>query len=145
MWVLLCLLRFLLGLFITVSFGAAILFVNNSVTFDKLGAVNGLAVSLTALTRFGDNLHISNMHSHHTLTHTNRCISPVLSGSIFSLSLSKSTTDFGFPVNYHLVFVMFSSVFLSAVFMAACLPKSINKQMIIEDIETNEETEDSIT
>ena len=33
------------------AFGAITLLINNSVTFDKLGAVNGLAVSLTAFFR----------------------------------------------------------------------------------------------
>ena len=30
----------------------SILFINNSVTFDKLGAVNGLGTTLTALFRY---------------------------------------------------------------------------------------------
>ena len=34
------------------AFGALLLFINNSVTFDKLGAFNGLAGTLTALFRY---------------------------------------------------------------------------------------------
>ena len=39
----------------------------------------------------------------------------------------------GFPFNYNLVFVLFGGVFLSTVFLATCLPASLNKQKIIED------------
>ena len=34
------------------TFCASFLFINNSVTFSQLGSVNGLAVSLTSLTRY---------------------------------------------------------------------------------------------
>ena len=39
-------------IFVSSSFASTILFINNSVTFDKLGAINGLAVSMTAITRY---------------------------------------------------------------------------------------------
>lgn len=39
----------------TAGFAATSLFINNSVTPDKLGAINGLAVSLTSLFRYCNN------------------------------------------------------------------------------------------
>ena len=36
---------------ISVDFAITILFINNSVTFDKVGAINGLAMSMTSLFR----------------------------------------------------------------------------------------------
>jgi len=58
----------------------------------------------------------------------------VVCGSLFSASLSDATLAFGFPVDYNLVFLLLSSVFMATVFMAACLPLSINKQKIVEDL-----------
>ena len=52
LWVMLCSLKFLFMVFVSASFASTILFINNSVTFDKLGAINGLAVSMTAITRY---------------------------------------------------------------------------------------------
>jgi len=52
---------------------------------------------------------------------------------VFSLSLSESTMKIGFPLNYNLVFVCFSAIFVTCIFLVACLPTSINKQKIIED------------
>jgi hypothetical protein len=57
-----------------------------------------------------------------------------VSGTLFSVSLSDATLGFGFPVDYNLVFVFLSIVFMVTVFMVACLPVSINKQKIIEDL-----------
>ena len=62
-----------------------------------------------------------------------RCVSPVLSGVIFSLTLSETTLKIGFPLDYNFVFVMFSVTYLVSLLIVACLPKSINKQKIIED------------
>ena len=58
----------------------------------------------------------------------------MIAGSLFSVSLSDATLAFGFPVNYNLVFGVLSIVFMVTVFMVACLPVSINKQKIIEDL-----------
>ena len=57
-----------------------------------------------------------------------------MAGSLFSTSLSDATLAFGFPVNYNLVFIVMSIIFMVTVFMVACLPISINKQKIIEDL-----------
>ena len=55
-------------------------------------------------------------------------------GSLFSLSLSEGTREFGYPVDHNLVFVVLSVTFMVSVIMAACLPTSLNKQKIIEDL-----------
>ena len=48
----LCSMKYLFMVFVAIGFASTILFINNSVTFDKLGAVNGLAVSMTAIARY---------------------------------------------------------------------------------------------
>ena len=55
-------------------------------------------------------------------------------GALFSLSLSDTTSAFGYPVDYHLVFIILSLCFLVSVLMVACMPQSINHQKIIEDV-----------
>ena len=63
-----------------------------------------------------------------------RSFSLQILGSIFSASLSEATLEFGFPVDYNLVFVILSITMLVCVLMVACLPVSINHQKIIEDV-----------
>lgn len=48
----LCAMKYLIMVSISAGFASNILFINNSVTFDKLGAINGLAVSMTAIARY---------------------------------------------------------------------------------------------
>ena len=57
-----------------------------------------------------------------------RTISPVLNGVIWASSLSEENRRIGFPVDYHLIFVLFGAIYLSCVFIVALLPKSISKQ-----------------
>ena len=65
---------------------------------------------------------------------SSRSISPVVCGSLFSLGLSEKALAFGYPVDYNLAFVVLSATFMVTVFMASCLPTSLNKQKIIEDL-----------
>ena len=67
-----------------------------------------------------------------------RTIAPIFAGSVFAGSLSSATLQIGFPFNYNLIFVIFGTVFLSTVVMATCLPSSINKQKVIEDVDVEE-------
>lgn len=64
----------------------------------------------------------------------------MFSGSVFASSLSPATLAIGFPFDYNLIFVLFGLVFLGTVVMATCLPSTINKQKIIEDVVTVSET-----
>ena len=57
-----------------------------------------------------------------------RTVSPVLNGVIWAFSLSEENRRIGFPVDYHLIFVLFGFIYLVCVFIVALLPKSINKQ-----------------
>ncbi|XP_065902775.1 uncharacterized protein [Dysidea avara] len=83
------------------------LFINNSVTPDKLGAVNGLAITVTSLFR---------------------TFSPLMFGALYSLSLSDTTQHIGFPVDFHLIFILFSFVFLLSFIIVAFFPKRLEKQ-----------------
>ena len=89
------------------------------------------------------NLYRYNTHTHtHAHTHIHRTISPVFSGSIFSVSLSNDTREFGFPANHYLVFVIFGLVVFSSISMAAFLPESINRQKVEEKEEEEQEKEE---
>ena len=73
-----------------------------------------------------------------------RTIAPIFAGSVFAASLSPSTLAIGFPFNYNLIFVLFGVVFLSTVFLATCLPSSLNKQKIIEDATDDDEDDPEV-
>ena len=62
-----------------------------------------------------------------------RTLAPVVSGTVFSATLSPATRALGFPVNYSLIFVVFGGVWLLTIAMVTFLPESINRQKIIED------------
>ena len=51
LWFILCTVMLVIRIVISVDFAITILFINNSVTFDKVGAINGLAMSMTSLFR----------------------------------------------------------------------------------------------
>ena len=63
-----------------------------------------------------------------------RAVAPVVCGTFYSISLSESARNFGFPIDFHLVFVLLSLTFLVSVLMVACLPCSINHQKVVEDL-----------
>ena len=57
-----------------------------------------------------------------------RTVAPVFVGSIYSVSL---TDGLSFPLNYHLIFIIFGIIMLIVMVMVACLPKTINKQKVV--------------
>ena len=57
-----------------------------------------------------------------------RTVAPVFAGSIYSVSL---TDGLSFPLNYHLIFIIFAIIILIVMVMVACLPKTINKQKVV--------------
>ena len=63
-----------------------------------------------------------------------RTFSPLVAGGLFSLSLSSTLSGFSYPLDYRLVYLFFGFILLLCVFFVACLPLSINKQKIIEDV-----------
>ncbi|XP_065902795.1 uncharacterized protein [Dysidea avara] len=101
----------ILLLIIRVSFNNCIvaqgLFINNSVTPDKLGAVNGLGITVTSLFR---------------------TFAPIAFGAIYSLSLSDTAEDIGFPFDFHLIFILFSLTYLLTMVIVAFFPKRLDKQ-----------------
>eukprot|EP00731_Ephydatia_muelleri_P025325 Em0017g408a len=94
-------------------FSATSLLINNSVTKDKLGSVNGLAMSSTSLVR---------------------AAATSFTGGIYSLSLSEQHMKFGYPIDYHLTFIIFGFIVLLVIFVVAALPESINNHMKEEDV-----------
>lgn len=112
LWILLCLLMCVIRFGISIGFAATALFINNSVTFDKLGSVNGLAMTMTSVFRI---------------------VSPIFAGSVYSASLSKTTRSLGFPVNHHMIFIIFGFILFIVVIMTSLLPKSINNQKVVEE------------
>ena len=52
----------------------------------------------------------------------------MFAGSIYSVSL---TDGLSFPLNYHLIFIIFAVIMLIVMVMVACLPKTINKQKVV--------------
>lgn len=106
LWCVLCSVAFLIQLLINTAFCPLMLFINNSATADKQGLMNGLSVSVISITR---------------------TVAPLVSGTVFSLSLSPAARSAGFPLDFHLVFILLGAVFLSVVAMVACLPETINR------------------
>ena len=57
-----------------------------------------------------------------------RTLAPLFAGSIYSVSL---TDGLSFPLNYHLIFIIFGIIMLIVMVMVACLPTTINKQKVV--------------
>lgn len=110
LWAGLLIVMLLIRITMTTCFAAQGLLINNSVTHDRLGSVNGLAMSATALLR---------------------TIAPIFGGSLYSVSLSESARAIGFPVDYNLIFIIFSTVYFLVIFMTACFPSSLDHQKVV--------------
>ena len=81
------------------------IFINNSVTSDKLGAVNGLSSSVCSVFRG---------------------IATVYGGVVFSSSLGNAH----FPFNYNLIFIINSGVLILCIILGSALPESINEKIV---------------
>lgn len=103
MWISLCVLMMLKAGWLTMTFAAVNLLVNNAAAPAIIGAVNGLSASVGA---------------------TARVISPVLMGSIFA---ATAASGLPFPLDYHCVFVLQAlACLLLSIGAYFLLPKSIN-------------------
>ncbi|XP_065827373.1 uncharacterized protein [Oscarella lobularis] len=91
----------------SIAFVMLAIFINNSVPKYQAGAINGLAMALTALSR---------------------AMAPSFGGSMFAWSISWGANHIGFPFDYHLVFYFFSIVYLTALLPSVNLPNSVQKQ-----------------
>lgn len=87
-------------------FCASSILINNSVPFDQLGSVNGLAMSLTSLLR---------------------TCSPMFSGSIFAWSITVGV-KIGFPFNEHLAFLSLGLILLFVLVLSTFIPDRVNRQ-----------------
>ena len=129
-WFVVIVLVFIARVTIGSTFAAISLFINNSVVFSLLGEVNGLAQSFTSALRYILILFVYTNHKLPTI-YNYRTISPVFAGTIFSLSLSKGARNVGFPIDYHLIFIIFGLIILCCTILAAGLPTSINRQKVV--------------
>ena len=66
-----------------------------------------------------------------------RFVSPLFAGYIYSVSLSDANQSLGFPVDYHLIFIIFGLILLVVLIMTSYLPLSINNQKIISEDEAS--------
>ena len=55
-------------------------------------------------------------------------ISPVVFGTVYSLSLSDTAQDIGFPVDFHLVFLLIGGGFLLTMILVSFFPKRLNEK-----------------
>ncbi|XP_065841411.1 uncharacterized protein [Oscarella lobularis] len=83
------------------------LFINNSVPKQHVGAVNGLAISLSSIARM---------------------LAPSFGTSLFAWSIDEGATQIGFPLDYHFAFYLFSLVYLASLLLSVNLPNSLQKQ-----------------
>ncbi|XP_065842032.1 uncharacterized protein [Oscarella lobularis] len=107
LWTVLFINLFLMRFCIVVAFVMISIFINNAMPKSRFGAINGLAISLTAFTR---------------------TLAPSFGGSLFAWCISWGAKRIGFPFDYHLVFYLFSIVYLIALLLSVKLPNSLQKQ-----------------
>ncbi|KAL5479629.1 hypothetical protein EMCRGX_G023177 [Ephydatia muelleri] len=109
LWTVLILTRLVSIVFLETCFAAQCLLINNSVTSDKFGSVNGIAVSLSDIFR---------------------AAFLAATGVIYSVSLSKETSAIGFPFDYNITFILYGACLLIITFLTACLPSSVNHKKL---------------
>ena len=124
LWIVLFITLFMMRLCINVAYVMIAIFINNSVPKRQAGAINGLAVSLAALTRQRHN--IDRILAF--ITSSFRAIAPSVGGSLFAWSISKGKGHIGFLLDYHLVFYFISTVFLISLLLSVYLPSKLQKQ-----------------
>ena len=94
--------------FVSSVFAALSMFTNNSVTPDKLGAVNGLCISVCSIFR---------------------SFAPIYGGSVFAVSLNNHT----FPFDYHLIFVLNGLLLILCIIISVVLPESITRKKVLSN------------
>ncbi|XP_067685409.1 uncharacterized protein [Haliotis asinina] len=85
-------------------FSATALFINNSVTPDNAGAVNGIGMTFTAIAR---------------------TLAPAMGGSVFAWTVSRGS---GPPFDVSFAFFLFGVVFWVTILMCLMLPERLNRQ-----------------
>ncbi|XP_065840286.1 uncharacterized protein [Oscarella lobularis] len=107
LWTVLFITLFMMRLSINVAYVMIAIFINNSVPKRQVGAINGLALSLAAVTR---------------------AVAPSVGASLFAWSISEGKGHVGFLLDYHLVFYFISTVFLISLLLSVYLPSKLQKQ-----------------
>ncbi|XP_065839738.1 uncharacterized protein [Oscarella lobularis] len=107
LWIVLFITLFMMRLSINVAYVMIAIFINNSVPKRQAGAINGLAVSLAAVTR---------------------SVAPSVGGSLFAWSIRGGKGHIEFLLDYHLVFYFISTVFLISLLLSVYLPSKLQKQ-----------------
>eukprot|EP01116_Phalansterium_solitarium_P024964 TRINITY_DN9330_c0_g1_i2.p1 TRINITY_DN9330_c0_g1~~TRINITY_DN9330_c0_g1_i2.p1 ORF type:complete len:576 (-),score=118.29 TRINITY_DN9330_c0_g1_i2:329-2056(-) len=102
LWVCVCLAYGVKTGFGSCAMAAVTLLINNTVSAEVTGFVNGLAVSCAAASRL---------------------VAPPLAGSLFALTANSSLP---FPLDFHFVFILVALVSLGSAIVANRLPTSVN-------------------
>ena len=84
------------------------MFINNSVTRDKLATVNGLAISVSSILR---------------------AIAPMYGGTVFAASLNNHI----YPIDYNLIFIINGLLFGFCIILGCALPDRINRKRTEEE------------
>ncbi|XP_071093267.1 uncharacterized protein [Haliotis cracherodii] len=87
-------------------FSATALFINNSVTPENAGAVNGIGMTFTAIAR---------------------TLAPAMGGSVFAWTVSQGS-EIGPPFDVSFAFFLFGLVFWLTILMCLVLPERLNRQ-----------------
>lgn len=106
MWVCLLLSMGITKICSVTCFSAVGILMNNSVPPEKVGVLNGIAMTFAALFRG---------------------LAPTVGGSLFAWSIT-SGVKIGFPFDVNLVFIIFGSVFLASNVLCSVTPQRLNHQ-----------------
>lgn len=107
LWVVLMLLLIPQRICTSCCFSATSLLINNSVTPNIAGSVNGIAMTSTALAR---------------------AFAPTFGGSLFAWSISADAASIGPPFDVNLAFFVFGLVFWFCAVLGVTIPNRLNKQ-----------------
>ncbi|XP_050408117.1 uncharacterized protein LOC126823364 [Patella vulgata] len=107
LWVFLILILLAEKLGVNCCFSGSSLLINNSCEPKLVGAVNGMAMTFTAIAR---------------------TLAPTVGGSLFAWSVGYGSQHIGAPFDVNLSFIFFGLVFMLSCLMCIFLPKSLNKQ-----------------
>ena len=93
----------IIRLLTTASTTGILMFINNSVTSDKLGTVNGLSIAICSIFR---------------------AFAPIYGGTVFAASLNNHV----YPIDYNLIFIINGLLFGLCVVLGSALPERINRK-----------------
>ncbi|KAK3606556.1 hypothetical protein CHS0354_041517 [Potamilus streckersoni] len=114
MWSVLLLVNTPQKLFISCVFSCTGIFVNNSVTPEHAGSVNGMAMTVTAITR---------------------TLAPLFGGSVFAWTVGYAAENIGAPFDINFPFFLFNLVFFINCLLGVIIPEQLNEQKKPESTE----------